>query len=80
VEPVDALLERQVVSEDPRIQVTARAEAAEQPAAGDVVDGHQLAEEQVGVPVVRRADEGAQLDPGRHGGGGRQGGQRAEPR
>jgi hypothetical protein len=58
---------------------TARADTEVQPAAGDVVEGGDLAREMGGMAEVRRGDHGAQADPGCGQGGSGEGGHGVEP-
>ena len=52
VEAGDALFEREVLAHDSRVEVAAGADAQQQPAAGDVVEGEHLSHELHGVVVV----------------------------
>ena len=70
VEAVDPLLERALLAEDAGVEVTAGAEAAEEPAAGEVVEGEHVARERVGMAVVGRRHERAEADRRRDTGGG----------
>ncbi len=80
MEPGDPVAERQVLAHDACVDVAAGADAEEEAAARDVVEGQHLAHELHRVVVVGRGDEGAEADA--LGDGGRRGERRhrAEPR
>ena len=53
VEAVHPLADGQLLAEDARVEVAARAETADEAAARDVVEREQVAQEGHGVAVVR---------------------------
>ncbi len=65
VEPVDPLLERAALAEDPAVEVATRADPEEEAAAARVVERDGVAGQDVGVAVVRRGDEDPEPDASR---------------